>query len=111
VRLAERARKNRKKIYDELQTKQRACLLSLPQTKLSELLEFLTGSADDASGGRQQRYWRNLIEWLEIYGRASEQDRGTVRRLPEFVKEWERRARRAAWRVRGYLEYFDQAEA
>src|SRR6266852_5899773 len=42
VRLAERARKNRKKIYDELQTKQASLPFEPSANELAELLDFLS---------------------------------------------------------------------
>ncbi len=110
VRLAERARKNRKKIYDELQTKQASLPFEPAANELSELLEFLTAQRKTMQRRTAAEILADLIEWLEIYGRASEQDRGYVRRLPEFVKEWEAKSEtRGLAEFVEYLEYFDQA--
>src|SRR6267154_275552 len=110
VRLAERARKNRKKIYDELQTKQASLPFEPAANELSELLEFLTAQRKTMQRRTAAEILADLIEWLEIYGRASEQDRAYVRRLPEFVKEWETKSEtRGLPEFVEYLEYFDQA--
>ena len=100
VRLAERARKERKAIYDVLQ---------LPQGELPfdgshaahGRVAGVSGRAakDDCGGARRVRCLSDLLEWLEIPQRAGEQDRKYVKRLAEFVKEWEAEERDAAsWR-------------
>jgi len=79
---------------------------------LSELLEFLTAQRKTMQRRTAAEILADLIEWLEIYGRASEPDRGYVRRLPEFVKEWEAKSEtRGLAEFVEYLEYFDKREA
>jgi len=110
VRLAERGRKNRKKIYDELQTKQASLPFEPAANELSELLDFLSAQRKTMQRRTAGEVLADLVEWLEIYGRASEQDRAYVRRLPEFVKEWEAKSEtRGLAEFVEYLEYFDQA--
>src|SRR5882757_1210916 len=110
VRLAERARKNRKKIYDELQTKQASLPFEPTANELSELLDFLSAQRKTIYRRTAAEVLADLFEWLEIYARASEQDRAYVRRLPEFVKEWETKSEtRGLPEFVEYLEYFDQA--
>jgi ATP-dependent DNA helicase UvrD/PcrA len=110
VRLAERARKSRKKIYDELQTKQGSLPFEPSANELSELLDFLTARRKTIQRRTAAEILADLLEWLEIYGRASEQDRAYVRRFPEFVKEWEAKSEtRGLPEFVEYLEYFDQA--
>jgi len=110
VRLAERGRKNRKKIYDELQTKQASLPFEPAANELSELLDFLSEQRKTMQRRTAGEVLADLVEWLEIYARASEQDRAYVRRLPEFVREWEAKSEtRSLAEFVEYLEYFDQA--
>jgi len=110
VRLAERGRKNRKKIYDELQTKQASLPFEPAANELSELLDLLSEQRKTIQRRTAAEVLDELLEWLEIYARASEQDRAYVRRLPAFVKEWEAKSEtRGLSEFVEYLEYFDQA--
>jgi DNA helicase-2/ATP-dependent DNA helicase PcrA len=110
VRFAERARKNRKKIYDELQTKQATLPFEPAANELSELLQFLSAQRKTIHFRTAAEILAELLEWLEVYPRASEQDRVYVKRLPEFVKAWEPKSEtRGLPEFVEYLEYFDQA--
>jgi DNA helicase-2/ATP-dependent DNA helicase PcrA len=110
VRLAERARKNRKKIYDELQPKQAGLPFEPSASELTELLDFLSDQRKTIHRRTAAEILAEVLEWLEIYARASEQDRAYVKRLPEFVKEWEPKSEtRGLPEFVEYLEYFDQA--
>src|SRR4029077_6116685 len=106
----EGARKDSKKIYVELQTK----LASLPfepaANDLTELLNFLSEQRKSMPRRKATEILADLLEWLEIYARASEQDRAYLKRLPEFVKAWEPKSEtRGLPEFVEYLEYFDQA--
>jgi len=110
VRYAERARKSRKKIYDELQTKQASLPFEPAASDLTELLNFLSEQRKTMPRRMATEILADLLEWLEIYARASEQDRAYVKRLPEFVKAWEPKSEtRGLPEFVEYLEYFDQA--
>src|SRR6266850_771250 len=110
VRFAERARKSRKKIYDELQTKQASLPFEPSANELSELLDFLSAQRKTIHSRTAAEILAEVLEWLEIYARASEQDRAYVKRLPEFVKQWEPKSEtRGLPELVEYLEYFDQA--
>jgi DNA helicase-2/ATP-dependent DNA helicase PcrA len=110
VRFAERARKSRKKIYDELQTKQASLPFEPSANELTELLDFLSAQRKTIHFRTAAEILAVLLEWLEIYARASEQDRVYVNRLPEFVKAWEPKSEtRGLPEFVEYLEYFDQA--
>jgi DNA helicase-2/ATP-dependent DNA helicase PcrA len=110
VRYAERARKSRKKIYDELQTKQASLPFEPAANDLTELLNFLSEQRKTMPRRTAAEILADLLEWLEIYSRASEQDRAYVKRLPEFVKAWEPKSEtRGLPEFVEYLEYFDQA--
>src|SRR5882672_8341131 len=110
VRFAQRARKNRKKIYDELQTKQASLPFEPSANELSDLLDFLSAQRKTIHHRTAAEILGELLEWLEIYARASEQDRAYVKRLPEFVNAWEPKSEtRGLPEFVEYLEYFDQA--
>jgi DNA helicase-2/ATP-dependent DNA helicase PcrA len=110
VRYAERARKSRKKIYDELQNKQASLPFEPAANDLTELLNFLSEQRKTMPRRTAAEILAGLLEWLEIYARASEQDRAYVKRLPEFVKAWEPKSEtRGLPEFVEYLEYFDQA--
>jgi DNA helicase-2/ATP-dependent DNA helicase PcrA len=110
VRFAERARKSRKKIYDELQTKQASLPFEPAANDLTELLNFLSEQRKSMPRRKAAEILADLLEWLEIYARASEQDRAYLKRLPEFVKAWEPKSEtRGLPEFVEYLEYFDQA--
>jgi DNA helicase-2/ATP-dependent DNA helicase PcrA len=110
VRYAERARKSRKKIYDELQTKQASLPFEPAASDLTDLLNFLSEQRKTMPRRTAAEILSDLLEWLEIYARASEQDRAYVKRLPEFVKAWEPKSEtRGLPEFVEYLEYFDQA--
>src|SRR6266850_1061833 len=110
VRFAERARKSRKKIYDELQTKQASLPFEPSANELSELLDFLSAQRKTIHSRTAAEILAEVLEWLEIYARASEQDRAYVKRLPEFAKAWEPKSEtRGLPEFVEYLEYFDQA--
>jgi DNA helicase-2/ATP-dependent DNA helicase PcrA len=110
VRYAERARKSRKKIYDELQNKQASLPFEPAANDLTELLNFLSEQRKTMPRRAAAEILADLLEWLEIYARASEQDRAYVKRLPEFVKAWEPKSEtRGLPEFVEYLEYFDQA--
>jgi DNA helicase-2/ATP-dependent DNA helicase PcrA len=110
VRYAERARKSRKKIYDELQTKQASLPFEPAASDLTELLNFLSEQRKTMPRRMATEILADLLEWLEIYARASEQDRAYLKRLPEFVKAWEPKSEtRGLPEFVEYLEYFDQA--
>jgi len=110
VRYAERARKSRKKIYDELQNKQASLPFEPAANDLTELLNFLSEQRKTMPRRTAAEILAGLLEWLEIYACASEQDRAYVKRLPEFVKAWEPKSEtRGLPEFVEYLEYFDQA--
>jgi DNA helicase-2/ATP-dependent DNA helicase PcrA len=110
VRYAERARKNRKKIYDELQTKQGSLPFEPAASDLTNLLNFLSEQRKSMPRRTAAEILADLLEWLELYARASAQDRAYVKRLPEFVKAWEPKSEtRGLPEFVEYLEYFDQA--
>src|SRR5256885_756797 len=110
VRLAESARKGRTKIYDVLQTQAPTLPFEPSPDALSELLEFVSTQRKTMKRRDARHIVADLFEWLEIYQRASMQDREYVRRLAEFIKEWETKSdTRKLPEFIEYLDYFEQA--
>ena len=110
VRLAERGRKNRTKIFDELQNPQTNLQFERQASRVGELLEFLSAQRKAMYRRTAAEILSDVLEWLEVYDRGSEQDAAYVRRLPEFLKTWEPKSEtRGLAEFVEYLEYFDQA--
>jgi DNA helicase-2/ATP-dependent DNA helicase PcrA len=105
VRLAERARKERKAIYDVLQLPQGELPFDASPAALGTLLEFLGEQRKTMKRHTAREILSDLTEWLEIAQRASGQDRKYVQRLAEFVTEWE--AKSATRQLAEFLEYLD----
>jgi DNA helicase-2/ATP-dependent DNA helicase PcrA len=110
VRFAERARKDRTRIYDVLQSRQPPLPFDPSHTALTELLEFTTAQRKTMKRRDARHIVADLFDWLEVYQRAPEQDRDYVKRLAEFVKEWEDKSdSRKLPEFIEYLDYFEQA--
>ena len=110
VRFAERARKERVRIYDVLQSRQPPLPFDPSHNALTELLEFTTAQRKTMKRRDARHIVADLFEWLEVYLRAREQDREYVKRLAEFVKEWEAKSdTRKLPEFIEYLDYFEQA--
>jgi len=112
VRLAERARKERKAIYDVLQLPQGELPFDGSHAALETLLAFLGEQRKTIRRRTAREILSDVAEWLEIAQRASQQDRKYVQRLAEFVKEWEPKSEtRQLGEFLEYLDYFQQANA
>jgi DNA helicase II / ATP-dependent DNA helicase PcrA len=110
VRLAERGRKNRRKIFDELQSPQPDLPFEPKPNRVAELLEFLAEQRKAMRSRSAAEILDEVLEWLEVFERATEQDRAYLKRLPEFLKTWEPKGdTRQLPEFVEYLEYFDQA--
>jgi DNA helicase II / ATP-dependent DNA helicase PcrA len=110
VRLAERARKERKAIYDMLQLPQAELPFDASPAAVGTLLEFLCEQRKTLRRRDAQEILNDLTEWLEIAQRASGQDRKYVQRLAEFVTEWEPKSEtRQLAEFLEYLDYYQQA--
>ena len=110
VRLAERGRKNRKKLFDELQSPQASLPFTPTSSRVNELLEFLATQRKGLYRRTAAEILSDVLQWLEVFERATEQDRAYVKRLPEFLKTWEPKSdTRSLPEFVEYLEYFDQA--
>jgi DNA helicase II / ATP-dependent DNA helicase PcrA len=110
VRLAERARKERKAIYDVLQLPQSELPFDASTAAVGTLLEFLGEQRKTMKRRTVREILGDLTEWLEIAQRASGQDRKYVQRLAEFVKEWEPKSEtRQLAEFLEYLDYYQQA--
>jgi DNA helicase-2/ATP-dependent DNA helicase PcrA len=110
LRLAERAKKERKPIYDILQSPQGELAFDVSHGATDELLKFLQAQRKLLRRRTARVILAELTEWLEIPQRASERDRKTVQRLAEFAKEWEPKSeRRDLPEFLEYLDYYEQA--
>jgi DNA helicase-2/ATP-dependent DNA helicase PcrA len=110
VRLAERAKKERKAIYDVLQLLQGELPFDASHAAVGTLLEFLSEQRKRIKRRTAREILNDVTEWLEIAARASEQDRKYVRRLVEFAKEWEPKSETELLpEFLEYLDYYQQA--
>jgi DNA helicase-2/ATP-dependent DNA helicase PcrA len=110
VRLAERARKEKKALYDMLQRPQGQLPFDTSHAALSELVDFLTAQRKTLRRRTAREILSDLLEWLEVAQRAGTQDRKYVTRLTEFVKEWEPKSEtRGLAEFVEYLDYYSQA--
>lgn len=110
VRYAERARKDRKKLYDALQSPQSPLPFDPLHPAVVELLEFSTSQRKTMKRRTATALFADLLQWLEVFERASDTDIKYVQRLAEFVKDWESKSdTRKLPELIEYLEYFEQA--
>jgi DNA helicase II / ATP-dependent DNA helicase PcrA len=110
VRLAERARKEKKAIYDLLQVPQGKLAFDRSQVALGQLVEFVSAQRKTLKRCTAREILAALTEWLEIPQRAMEHDRKYVKRLAEFMKEWEPKSEaRVLTEFIEYLDYYAQA--
>src|SRR6266478_6332031 len=110
VRLAERARKEKKAIYDLLQLPQGQLAFDGSNAALGQLVEFVSSQRRTLKRCTAREILGSLIEWLEIPQRAKEHDRKYVKRLAEFMKEWEPKSEtRGLAEFIEYLDYYAQA--
>jgi len=110
VRLAMRARKEKKAIYDLLQVPQGKLAFDRSQAALGQLVEFVSSQRKTMKRCAAREILGALTGWLEIPQRAKEQDRKYVKRLAEFMKEWEAKSEtRGLAEFIEYLDYYAQA--
>ena len=110
VRFAERARKEKKALYDMLQVPQGQLPFDSSHASLGRLVEFLSEQRKTLRRRTAREILGELLEWLELAQRASAQDRKYVTRLSEFVKEWEPKSEtRGLSEFVEYLGYYSQA--
>jgi ATP-dependent DNA helicase UvrD/PcrA len=110
VRLAERARKERKSIYDLLQLPQGRLAFDASHDASKELLEFLAAQRKTLKRRTAREILTDLLEWLEIAQRAAQQDRKYINRLTEFAKQWEPKSdTHSLPEFIEYLDFYSQA--
>ena len=111
VRLAERAAKKRgTALYDALQAPQSELPFDGSKAGLARLLEFLGQHRRTMRRRTAREILADLLEWLEVPQRASEQDYKYVARVIEFAKEWEHKSdTRSLPEFVEYLDYYEQA--
>src|SRR5207245_8961122 len=88
VRLATRARKEKKAIYDLLQVPQGKLAFDRSQAALGQLVEFVSSQRKTLKRSTAREMLGNLTEWLEIPQRAKEHNRKYAKRLADLVQEW-----------------------
>src|SRR5207245_3843831 len=110
VRLATRARKEKKAIYDLLQVPQGKLAFDRSQSALGRLVEFVSSQRKTLKRSTAREILGALTGWLEIPQRAKQHDRKYVKRLAEFMKEWEPKSEtRGLQEFIEYLDYYAQA--
>ncbi len=110
VRLAERAKKEKKSIYDSLQVPQGQLAFDDSHAASKELLEFLAAQRRTLKRRTAREILTDLLEWLEVPQRAAQQDRKYVNRLTGFAKEWEPKSEtRLLPEFIEYLDFYSQA--
>jgi DNA helicase II / ATP-dependent DNA helicase PcrA len=110
VRLAERARKEKKAIYDLLQVPQGKLEFDGLQAALEQLVEFVFSQRKTLKRCTAREILGALTGWLEIPQRAKAHDRKYVKRLAEFMKEWEPKSEtQSLAEFIEYLDYYAQA--
>jgi len=110
VRLAERAKKAKKAIYDMLQLPQAELPFNRSHAALARLLQFITEQRATLRERTARVILWDLYEWLELPQRAGAQDRNYVTRLTEFAKEWEPKSDTGSLaEFVEYLDYYEQA--
>jgi DNA helicase-2/ATP-dependent DNA helicase PcrA len=110
IRVAERAKRERRPMYEILQSPQGQLAFDVSHGKTEELLKFLAAQRKGRLRRTAREILADLMEWLEIPQRAGERDRKVVGRLLEFAKEWEPKSeRRTLPEFLEYLDYYEQA--
>lgn len=110
LRLAERAKRERRPIYDILQSPQGELAFDVSHGSTGELLKFLAAQRKVLRRHSAREILAELLEWLEVPQRAGEPDQRTLGRLSEFMKEWEPKSeKRSLPEFLEYLDYYEQA--
>jgi DNA helicase-2/ATP-dependent DNA helicase PcrA len=110
VRFAERAKKEKKAIYDMLQGPQGQLPFDSSHAGLDRLVEYLSEQHKTLRRRTAREILDDLLEWLEVAQRAKPQDRKYATRLTEFVKEWELKSdTKGLSEFVEYLDYYSQA--
>lgn len=110
VRLAERAKKQKKAIYDILQAPQGELAFHGSRAALPVLLNFVSDQRKTLRRRTAGEILSDVTEWLEVHQRAETQDEKYVKRLAEFAKEWEPKSEtRGLTEFLEYLDYYEQA--
>jgi DNA helicase-2/ATP-dependent DNA helicase PcrA len=110
LRLAERAKKERRNILDILESPQGELAFDASHGKTAELLQFLQTQRKLLRRRTAREIFAALLAWLELPERAPAKDRKTIGRLSEFLKTWEPKAEKGDLpEFLEYLDYYQQA--
>jgi ATP-dependent DNA helicase UvrD/PcrA len=110
IRIAERAKKDRRPMYDVLQSPQGELAFDASHGKTDELIRFLSAQRKLLRQRTAREILAELMDWLEIAQRSGERDKKVVGRLVEFAKAWEPKSeKRDLPEFLEYLDYYGQA--
>ena len=111
VRLAERAGKNKRSLWDELEASCREAPFDRPGVRLAELVELAGQLRQSGRTRTAGALLDELIAALGIRRVMSDMEKQHVNRLAEFVKEWERKNEPKQLRdFMEYLHYFEEID-
>jgi len=111
VRLAERAEKNRRSLWEEVKAAADEPAASKPRPRFAELVAWIDRLRQMAKTETAGAILDQLLAGLPIVPLPSEIDRQHVNRLVEFVDQWQRKSEQKGLRdFVEYLDYFDELE-
>jgi DNA helicase-2/ATP-dependent DNA helicase PcrA len=111
VRLAERAEKSRRPLWDQVEASQREAPLDREGVRLPELVQLFHQLRQTAAKKRAIEMLDELIANLGIGVLMSAIDRQHVEKLVAFVKEWEGKSEKKQLRdFAEYLGFFDELD-
>ena len=114
VRLAERAEKHRRSLWDEIETTAREAADSAEKSvgpQFQELAQFMDELRQIAQKETAARTLEKLLESLALAPLRSEIDGQHVDRLVQFVNEWQHKSeQKSLYDFVEYLNFFDELE-
>lgn len=111
VRLAERADKGRRPLWEQVQTSQREAPLDREGVRLPELVRLFQQLKQTAANKKAIEVLNELIANLGIGVLMSDIDRQHVEKLSAFVKEWEGKSEKKQLRdFAEYMGFFDELD-
>src|SRR6185437_11011102 len=111
VRLAERATKNRRPLWDQVEASQKEAPLDREGIRLPQLVQLFNQLRQAAAKKRAVEVLDELIANLGIGMLMSSIDRQHVEKLHAFVKEWEGKSEKKQLRdFVEYLGFFDELD-
>ncbi|HVH71760.1 MAG TPA: ATP-dependent DNA helicase, partial [Candidatus Dormibacteraeota bacterium] len=109
-RAKRRAKKRGTALYDAFEAPQSELPFDGSKPAIAELLKFVAEQRKTMKRHTAREILSDLLEWLEVPPRGSEQDYKYVARLTEFAREWEPKSDTLGLpEFLEYLDYFEQA--